>query len=169
MFRDFFLRGGWFMWVYLLLGFILVYTFFHLIIINVISKRKLIRFIKDERKKNEEEIIIQIVNQKSIFFLWLTILKFIGILLPVIFILRIIFGSIISFDALALAGTFDIILFACGISEVLIGWAIGLVVAVFCWIIYFIFLAILEKRILTLEKIKAEVKLENAKTAKGKY
>ena len=168
MFNDFFLRAGWVMWVYLFLGFILVYAFFRLIIICVISRRKIIRFIKDERTKNEEGINIQIINQKSVFFLWLTILKFIGILLPAIFVLRIVLGSIISFDVLALTGAFEVSFFASGISQVLIGWAIGLVIAVFCWINYFIFSAILERRILTLERIKAEIKLEDAKVVDEK-
>lgn len=153
---DYFLRGKWIMWLYLLFFLILLFSFFYLTIMTILSRIRLRRFIARRDEVSIKEIELQKLSQKSLFHSWLLVIKLSGIILAFIFIQNVVVSFIQAFDAMAKAGVFEMTLVATGISEVLIGWVFGLFVGVSCWIVYFIFSSISEKRVMTLERIRIE-------------
>ena len=119
---------------------ILIYLIFK----TVQSGKKLKLLIQDTHT-TAKGIDFQIVAQKTIFHLWLTMLKFLAVLQPIIFFIRIMLSLARAFDAMEMAGVFDpaLALYG-GMTDFFINLGFGISMTIFPICIFFIFSFILK-------------------------
>lgn len=140
----------------------LLYILVHLAVNILRSRKRLNSFLMDIKQWKEENFNSFIIKQNSIFIIWLTLLKLLGVLLPLLLNIRIISALITYFNWVVASGVpFEVTLIAAGMEEFLVWCAIGLSLSIFPWFLYFIFSYILQKRILTLRRIQEEMKMKN--------
>lgn len=140
----------------------LLYILVHLAVNILRSRKRLNLFLLDIKQWKEESFNSFIIKQNSIFIIWLTLLKLLGVFLPLLINIRIINSLVNYFDSVAATGVpLDLMLIASGMGQFLIVCEIGLILAIFPWLLYFIFSYILQKRILTLRRIQEEMKMKN--------
>jgi len=138
----------------------ILYILIQLLLIYVNFSRSVNRLLKETNQLKENKIDFEIDKQSSSFCLWLILLRFMGILLPLLLSIKITFELLYFFRSAILARSFDFMLFASTMEVFLISNESFLIVAIFPWLLYYIFAYIQEKGILTLRKIATEKKTE---------
>ncbi len=145
------------MWVLTAALLFIFYFAVHLIIIAIQKGRELRHHVSSSTYCDKEFLDRQIYSQRMGFSGLLTGLRILGILLPCLGLLSILSNLIQVFDGMVASGSWEVTLFASGISEILLGLATAVMLTALCWTVYLIFSFILQRRILHLQKLKLEI------------
>lgn len=153
---DLYRRGGVLMWPLTAALVFILYFALHLMIVAVRRGREASCQVGSSELHDKELLDRLIFRQRTGFYSLLFGLRILGVLVPFLGLVSLISNLIRVSDSLAASASWEVALFASGISELLIGFTTAVMLTALCWTIYFIFSFILQRRILYLEKLKLD-------------